>query len=92
MNLGPRIEPEKEMLTPTKDLKKVQIGPWYFQVTKLGTSLFEEKEEEEEEKLVALLRGKIDMPDVDANVYHLHSEILSQRKHKRERGETSGYR
>lgn len=45
------IEPEKERLTHTKDLKDVQIGPQKFHITKLAMFMMEV----EEEDMVALL-------------------------------------
>lgn len=56
MNLDPRIDPEKERVTPTKDLKDVYIGSQDFQTTKLGTPLTEI----EEEDLIVILRKNID--------------------------------
>lgn len=46
VNLYPMIEPEKKSLTPAKDLKEVQIEPFDFHVTKLGTSPYEAEEME----------------------------------------------
>lgn len=51
------IKPKKERLTPIEDLKKVLIGPQYFQVTKLETYLFKVEEEE----LVTMSRRNIDL-------------------------------
>lgn len=55
LDLNPKLEPEKESLTPTKDLQEVHIGPREFHTTKLGTSVTEAGEEE----LVPLLKKKI---------------------------------
>lgn len=54
LNLDPNIKTEKERITPIKDLKEVKIGPQDFQVTKVGTFLFEAKKEE---LVVLLLRN-----------------------------------
>lgn len=63
------IEPEKKSLTPTEDLKEVQIEPFDFHVTKLETS----PSEAEEMEFVALLRRNIDMfawtPDEIIGIY-----------------------
>lgn len=56
-NLVPRLEEEYERLTAIEDLKKVLIGPFDFQVIKLGTFLSKAKEE----NLVAMLSRSINL-------------------------------
>lgn len=48
----PRLDPEVEVLTSIEDLKEVHIGPHAHQVTKIGTSLFEEEERELVDRLI----------------------------------------
>lgn len=51
------IEPKKQGLTPTENLKKFQIGSQKFHTTKLDGAMTEVQEE----NLVALIRKNIDM-------------------------------
>lgn len=55
VNVDPKIDPKKERLAPTKDLKEVWIRSQDFQTPKLGTSLTKV----EEEKLIVLFIKKI---------------------------------
>lgn len=65
----PRLGVENERLTPTKDLKDVQIGPLAHHVTKIGTSLFEEEGRKLDDQLIRnvdlLIRTLSDMSGIN---------------------------
>lgn len=74
--LDPRLGAEAERLTPTRDLKEVQIGPYVHQVANISTFLSVEKERE----LVYQLIKNADLFVWDpSNMPRMYTKVVSHR-------------